>query len=109
MLTLEGTKMKLAKYPETVRYTLTEHNMFAALPKNGRRVGTADIAKVHGDEWNVQFPLKNITVTMTRLIGKVEANNEPFRIMKEDRYPGHNKVEYWLEEKPAARRKANGK
>ena len=109
MLTPEGTKMKLAKYPENVRYTLTEHNMFAALPKNGRKVGTADIAKVHGDDWGVQYPLKNITVTMTRLIGKVEANNEPFVICKDDRRPGHNKVEYWLEERKPSRKKANGK
>lgn len=102
--------MKLSDFPPEVRYTLTEHRMFAKLPKNGRRVGTHDIAKAHGADWDVEFPLKNITVTMTRLIGKVDANGEPFRICKEDRYPGHNRVEYWLEERKApARRKANGK
>jgi len=97
--------MKLAEFPPKKRYTLREHRMFAKLPKNGRRVGTHDIAAAHGQEWDVQYPLKNITVTMLRLIAKVEANKEPFRICKEDRYAGHNRLEYWVE----PRKKANGK
>jgi len=100
-------KYELAEFPKNSRYSLTEHRMFDTIPKNGRPVGTADIAKSRGENWEVQQPLKHIAVTMARLIEKVEANKEPFKICKNDREPGQNRIEYWIE--PRGRKKANGK
>ena len=99
--------MKLSEYPKSRRYSLTEHRMFAKLPQNGKRVGTADIAKAHGADWDVLQPNKHVAVTMARLIEKVDDNKEPFKICKNDREPGQNRIEYWLE--PRGRKKANGK
>jgi len=101
--------MNLAEFPASVRYTMTEYHLFATLPKNGRKVGSADIAAARGKDWDVKFPLKNVTVTMNRLIEKIDANKEPFKICKIDKSQGHNMVEYWLEPRKRTRRKANGK
>lgn len=98
---------KLSKFPK-VRYTMTEYHLFETLPKRaGQRIGSHAIAEARGgEEWDVKFPLKNITVTMLRLIDKIDANKEPFRIRKNERIPGHPHVEYWLERRS---KKANGK
>jgi hypothetical protein len=89
--------VKLTKFPK-VRYTTMESHMFNAMPKNGRRIGSAEIAKACAKiGWDVKFPLKNITVTMNRLMGKIEINKEEFRLAKEGKYPGHSEVEYWIE------------
>jgi len=101
--------MKLSEYPKKQPYSMTEYHLFATLPKNGRRVGSAEIVKARGADWDVKFPLKNVTVIMNLLISKVDANDEPFRIGKEGKYPGHPEVEYWLEPRKKTRRKANGK
>ncbi len=89
--------MKLAEFPKKVRYSMSEYHLFDKLPKGGRRIDSAEIAKARGNKWDVKFPLKNVTVTMNVLIRKVDANREPFRIKKEGKYPGHHKVEYWIE------------
>ena len=89
--------MKLSEFPEKAQYSLTEFRLFETLPKDGTRIRTTDIAEKRGDGWDVQFPLKNITVVMNLLISKVNANKEPFRIAKEDKTVGHPFVEYWLE------------
>jgi len=106
--------MKLSEFPKNAPYSMTEYHLFETLPKNGRRIGSAEIVKARGDDWDVKFPLKNVTVTMNLLITKVDANKEPFRIAKEGKYPGHPEVEYWLEprkakKRPLLRKKANGK
>ena len=80
--------------------------MFAVIPQNGKSVGTADIAESRGENWDVSDPNKHVAVTMARLIKKVEANKEPFKICKNDRAPGQNRIEYWIEPRG---RKANGK
>ena len=102
--------MKLTRFPET-RYTMMELHLFDKLPKTGRKFDSADIVKMREDmgDWDVAFPLKNITVTMNRLIDKIEANGEPFRICKDGKRTGHHKVEYWLEQRTEKKRKANGK
>jgi hypothetical protein len=90
-------RYELSEYPKKA-YTLTEHRMFDTLPKRGsKRVGTADIAHSRGNNWQVKQPLKHIAVTMARLIEKVDINKEPFRICKNEREPGQNRIEYWLE------------
>ena len=108
---------KLTKFPET-RYTMMESHLFDKMPKNGKKVGSAEIVKFRQDlgEWDVKFPLKNITVTMNRLIDKIESNDEEFRILKDDKRTGHHKVEYWvvpkaeaLKEARNARRRVNGR
>jgi hypothetical protein len=88
-----------------------ETHIFSKLPKRGRKVGSADIVEYRKmlGYWDVKFPLKNITVTMDRLIKKIDANGEPFRLAKEEKYTGHHKVEYWLEPRTKARKKRNGK
>jgi hypothetical protein len=89
---------KLSEFPKKVRYTMTEYHLFETLPKRaGKRIGTHAIAEARGEGWDVNFPLKNIAVTMNRLIDKIDANKEPFRLKKETRIPGHPHVEYWLE------------
>jgi len=100
---------ELTKFPKNVRYTMMENHLFDMLPKNGKRVSSADIAdgrKALG-KWDVKFPLKNITVVMNNLIEKIDANRETFRLAKDGKYPGHPEVEYWLE--PRSKKKANGK
>ena len=107
--------MKLSEFPKKAPYSMTEFHLFETLPKSGKRIGSAGIAKARGEDWDVKFPLKNITVVMNLLITKVDANDEPFRIAKEGKYPGHPEVEYWLESRKRAkkalprRKKANGK
>jgi hypothetical protein len=103
------SKMKLTEFPK-IRYTMMEYHLFSSLPKNGKKVGSADIAASREamGAWDVKFPLKNITVTMNRLIEKIDANKEPFRLVKDAKYPGHPEVEYWVEPR-AVRRKANGR
>ena len=101
--------MKLSEFPKKRRYSMTEYHLFAALPKDGRRIGSHDIVKKRGDAWDVRFPLKNVTVTMNLLIDKVDANDEPSQIMKEGKYPGHPEVEYWLQPRKKSRKRANGK
>lgn len=99
----------LPEFPKKVKYTMTEYHMFAVLPQDGKRIVSADIVEARGDKWKVGFPLKNVTVTMNRLIDKVKANDEPFRIKKEARYPGHLQCEYWIERRGTRKKKANGK
>ena len=110
---------KLAQFPKSVRYTMTEYHLFATLPQNGRPVGSVDIykARVKHGEWDVKFPLKNVTVQMNRLIDKVDDNDEPFRIYKGKKKmkktqplpPGNTPVEYWLAPRSQKKKKANGK
>lgn len=88
--------IELSKFP-AVKYTMTEYHIFSALPKNGKQVGTDYIAEKQGKEWKVRFPIKNIVVVMSRLINKVEANKEPFRICKQEKMLGHYNVKYWIE------------
>lgn len=97
---------ELTKFPAN-RYTMMENHLFDKLPKNGRRVGSADIAKMREQmgDWDVKFPLKNITVTMNRLMEKIDSNNEPFRIAKAGKEEGHHMVEYWVEACPRVRRR----
>ena len=101
--------MQLTKFPK-IRYTMMENHLFDKLPKNGRKFDSADIVKMRESmgEWDVKFPLKNATVTMQRLLEKIDDNGEPFQIMKEDKSPGHHKVEYWLAPR-SRKRKANGR
>jgi hypothetical protein len=114
------TMYKLSQFPKNVRYTMTEYHLFATLPQSGRKVGSADIvaARAKHGEWDVKFPLKNVTTQMARLIDKIEDNDEPFRIYKgrqeETNGPGNIPVEYWLaprgrEQKKKKKKKANGK
>jgi hypothetical protein len=102
--------MQLTKFPK-IRYSMTETHLFAKLPKNGRKVGSAKIAEMRADmgDWDVKFPLKNITVTMNRLMEKIDDNEEPFQLLKEDKRTGHHKVEYWLAKRRKPRKKRNGK
>jgi len=105
--------IELTKFPK-IRYTMMEAHLFDKLPKNGRRVGSAEIVKMRESmgEWDVKFPLKNITVTMNRLMQKIDDNEETFRIAKEAKYAGHHMVEYWLEPRTKHKRlprKRNGK
>ena len=96
---------KLTDIPK-IRYTMTEYQLFASVPKTGKKVSSTHIAEARQKlgGWDVKFPLKNVTVTMNRLIDKIDANREDFRLRKEDKYPGHPEVEYWIEP-----RKRNGK
>jgi hypothetical protein len=96
--------MQLSEFPKKVRYTMTEYHLFATLPKNGKKIGSIDIAEARGDDWDVKFPMKNVTVTMNRLIDKIDLNKEPFKICKTEKAPGQRRVEYWLEA-----RKRNGR
>ena len=109
-------KFELTKFP-AIRYTMMENHLFDMLPKDGRRedrkVDSAYIVERRqklGD-WDVVNPRKNITTVMQRLLEKIDANEEPFRIAKADKTTGHHTVEYWLEERPPVRkkRKVNGK
>jgi hypothetical protein len=101
---------KLTRFPET-RYTMMESHLFDVLPKNGRKIDSAAIVKLREEmgDWDVKFPMKNITVTMQRLIDKIEANGEPFQIVKDGKRTGHHKVQYWIEPRKPARKKANGR
>jgi hypothetical protein len=103
--------MQLAKTPK-VRYSLMEHYLFRTLPQDGQRIGSDDIVKAckRPGGWDVKFPLKNVTVTMKRLIEKVDLNKETFRVGKSEKAPGQHKIEYWLEARtPGRRRKTNGR
>jgi hypothetical protein len=90
----------LTKFPK-VRYTMMELHMFDTMPKDGTKVRTADIAAACAEigGWKVKYPLKNVTVTMNRLMGKIKLNREKFRLAKAGKRPGHSEVEYWIEQK----------
>ena len=98
--------IKLAEFPK-VRYTMMEFHLFKSLPKSGRKVGSAEIARAREKlgNWDIKHQLNTITTTMNRLMDKVETNGEPFRIMKDGKRTGHHEVEYWVE----IRKKRNGK
>jgi len=100
------SEIKLTPIPAR-RYTITEIQFFNSIPKNGRKVKSQDIvdARMKLGDWDVKYPHKNVSVTMNRLIEKVEENDETFRIFKEARYPEHDRVEYWIGPKPRARKK----
>jgi hypothetical protein len=104
-------RFELTRFPP-IRYTMLESHLFDKLPKNGRKFGSDDVVKMREGmgEWDVKFPLKNATVTMQRLMDKIDDNEEPFRIVKAGKEAGHHKVEYWLEARTPVRkkRKANG-
>ena len=105
-------RFELTKFPP-IRYTMLENHLFDKLPKNGKRFDSNDVVKMREamGEWDVKFPLKNATVTMQRLLEKIDNNGEPFRIAKDDKAPGHHRVEYWVEARAPVRkkRKANGR
>jgi hypothetical protein len=101
---------ELTKFPR-IRYTMMENHLFDKLPKNGKWFNSADIVKMRESmgEWDVKFPLKNATVTMQRLLQKIDDNGESFQITKADKEPGHHLVEYRLEPRSRKRRRANGR
>jgi len=98
---------ELTKFPKK-RYTMMEYHLFDMMPRDGTKVTSADLAEGREalGKWKVKFPLKNITMHMNNLIGKVDLNKEVFRVGKEDKYPGHPQVEYWIEPRS---KKANGR
>jgi len=101
---------ELTKFP-AIRYTMMENHLFDVLPKNGKKVTSADLVekRMAMGDWDVLNPRKNITTTMQRLLEKIDDNEEPFRIAKAEKATGHHTVEYWLERRPRARKKANGR
>lgn len=98
----------LTKFPK-VQYSVMERYLFEVMPKDGRRFTSAHIAKKRDEHsnWNVVHPLNIITMTMSRLIEKVQTNNENFKIMKDGKRPDHHMVEFWVEslEKPAKKKR----
>jgi hypothetical protein len=103
---------ELTKFPAH-RYTMMESHLFDVLPKNGKKVTSADMVekRMEMGDWDVAHPRKNITTVMQRLLEKIDDNKEPFRIAKAGKEAGHHTVEYWLEERAPVRkkRKANGR
>jgi len=91
--------MKLTKFPKKSRYSILESYMFNLMPKNGKKVSSRKLAEGRASmgAWNVDNPLNTVTVTMNKLIRKVQANKEEFIIKKDGRRPGHTEVEYWVE------------
>ena len=90
--------MTLTAFPPH-RYSQFEYHLFSAIPQDGSTTGNRELAAaraVMGD-WDAANQVNTIAVTMARLMKKIEANNEPFRLRKTERQPGQNKVEYWLE------------
>ncbi len=102
-------RIKLSEEPK-VRYTLSEYSLFDSLVQRGRgrKITSSEIAEARRKlgPWNATNPLNVVTVTMNRLIDKVEANKESFRICKDGKYPGHPVVEYWLEDRKRSGAKA---
>lgn len=92
------TKIKLTEFPRR-RYTMLEYRLFDALPKNGEKVSSADIADAREElgNWKIKYKQNTITVTMNRLMEKVKDNREPFRIKKDGKRTGHHIIEYWVE------------
>jgi hypothetical protein len=90
-------KFTLPEFPKKRRYSLTEHRLFDLLPQDGSKVLTSELVAGRGEGWKVQFPMRNVTVTMDVLSKKIKDNREPFRIKKEGKRRGHMECEYWLE------------
>lgn len=93
-------QLKLKDFPKS-RYSMMEYRMFEAMPKDGTKVTSADIAATREamGKWDVENPLGIINVTMDRLAKKVQVNREPFRIKKLPKKVGNPTVKYWVERK----------
>lgn len=78
-------------------YSHGQRTLFALLPKNGRSITTAELVRKRKN-WPVQFPAQGMSGAMRALMGKVAANDEPFRICKSYR-AGPHQVRYWIETK----------
>jgi hypothetical protein len=91
------TEFKLSDFPKR-QYSMLEYRLFDAMPKDGTTFGSADLAAARNEmgKWDINNPLNVVTVTMNRLIKKVQLNREDFRIMKKGRYRGHPESEYWV-------------
>lgn len=92
----------------TARYTLLDQELFAAMPQDGTPVSTKELvyARLKKGPWDIKHPRNVISTTMTKLIDKVERNDEGFRIRRrrgkgdpEIIEPNRNprEIEYWLE------------
>jgi hypothetical protein len=92
--------MQLTSFPKK-KYSMLEYHVFDMLPKRGRKVKARELveARLRLGPWKAKNKMNVINVVMNNLIEKVELNNENFRIRKEERYPSHPEVEYWLEPK----------
>lgn len=90
--------MKLTDYPKH-SYSLLEHRLFDMLPKDGQRIFSTELANARAaaGRWSATNKNNTITVTMNKLIKKVQANREPFRVKKAGKRRGHHVVEYWIE------------
>jgi hypothetical protein len=89
--------LKLAEIGDP-RYSHYEYRLFNSIPQDGSKIGTRELAEARRrlGNWDVNEPLKNISVMMNKLIAKIDDNNEPFQIVKDLRRPGHNEVKYQL-------------
>lgn len=77
-----------------LRYSEAERLLFAAIPRNGRKVTSRDLAsRLHGRKRNGRV---RIIGTLERLMYKTRINREPFRIKKEARN-GPHPIGIWLE------------
>lgn len=88
----------LTEYPSRVRYSLLEYQLFAMLPKTGARIGVRALIRKRLKEgpWNATYPRNVLNIVMQRLIRKVAANREPFRIRRTKGVSG-TEAQYWIE------------
>lgn len=86
--------MQLTTFP-TVRYTLLEHELFKTLPKTGGPIKTNELvySRLKKGPWLVRNPRNIVATVMAKLIKKVAANHEPFRI-KQSKDKGSREVMY---------------
>ena len=86
---------ELTKFPAT-RYTMMENHLFDALPKNGKKVSSADLVekRLAMGDWDVLNPRKNITTTMQRLLEKIDEQRGavPNRQGGQGNRPSHGRV-----------------
>lgn len=90
--------MRYALGKNGVDYSPAERALFELLPVKPKRISSTElVTQRYGSE--VPFHAQSIIrSTMDSLIRKIEANREPFRVLKTPR-AGPKPTEFWLEKR----------
>jgi len=100
----ETTEYVLSR--DKVPYSRSQRELFALIPKNGDKIKSTALAKLKAKKhkWIVDNPNNAVSVHMIHLQSRINANKEPFELMKTDQH-GPYPVEYWIVKRRLTRRR----
>ena len=89
-------------------YSALQRELFELLPQNGDQVGTKDLvfAKLKQGKWDVRRPRHIVSITMLRLMERMERHKEPC-VLRKSEGPRSQETKYWLELRRHTRRSSH--